>query len=118
MNQPSDEYKIAINYIEFNVKDIQQSKIFYQSLGWTFTDFGPAYCKFDSGAIKGGFAQADHVHSAGGALVVLYTEQIEQSLQCVKDAGGTIVQEIFSFPGGRRFHFKDLDGYELAVWSH
>lgn len=118
MNQISGEQKNSINYIEFNVKDIQQSKAFYQHLGWTFTDFGTAYCEFDSGALKGGFAQADHVQSAGGALIILYSDNLEQSLQRVTDAGATIVQEIFSFPGGRRFHFRDLDGYELAIWSH
>ncbi|RKG35927.1 VOC family protein [Acinetobacter rongchengensis] len=117
MDQPMTRQKNSINYIEFNVKDIQQSKAFYQHLGWTFTDFGPAYCEFDSGEIKGGFAQTDDVQSAGGALIILYSDHLEHSLQCVKEAGATIVQDIFSFPGGRRFHFKDLDGYELAIWS-
>ena len=117
MDQPMTRQKNSINYIEFNVKDIQQSKAFYQYLGWTFTDFGPAYCEFDSGEIKGGFAQTDDVQSAGGALIILYSDHLEHSLQCVKEAGATIVQDIFSFPGGRRFHFKDLDGYELAIWS-
>lgn len=110
--------KISINYIEFNVKDIHQSKAFYQHLGWTFTDFGPSYCEFDTGVIKGGFAQSNHVQSEGGSLIILYSDHLEQSLQCVKEADGTIVQEIFSFPGGRHFHFKDLDDYELAIWSH
>jgi len=118
MDQSASRQKISINYIEFKVKDILQSKKFYQNLGWTFTDFGPAYCEFDSGEIKGGFTQSDNVQSSGGALIVLYSIQLEQSLMCVKEAGATIVQEIFSFLGGRRFHFKDLDGYEIAIWSH
>lgn len=117
MNQKSDEQNNSINYIEFNVKDIQQSKAFYQHLGWRFTDFGSTYCEFDSGVIKGGFAQSDHVQSEGGALIILYSHDLEQSLQRVKDAGAIIIKEIFSFPGGRRFHFNDLDGYELAIWS-
>ncbi|AWL29126.1 bleomycin resistance protein [Acinetobacter defluvii] len=118
MIQTSVNEKISINYIEFNVKDIKQTKAFYQHLGWTFTDFGSSYCEFDSGVIKGGFAQSDTVQSGGGALVILYSDHLEHSLQCVKEAGGTIVRDIFSFPGGRRFHFKDLDDYELAIWSN
>jgi uncharacterized protein len=118
MDRSMAHQKISINYIEFKVKDVAQSKRFYQSLGWTFTDFSPAYCEFDSGEIKGGFEQSDCVQSSGGALIVLYSAQLEQSLMAVKEAGATIVQEIFSFPGGRRFHFKDLDGYEIAIWSH
>lgn len=118
MDKSAARQKISINYIEFKVKDVVQSKRFYQNLGWTFTDFGPEYCEFDSGEIKGGFAQSDDVQSSGGALIVLFSAQLEQSLVCVKEAGATIVQEIFSFPGGRRFHFKDLDGYEIAIWSH
>jgi uncharacterized protein len=118
MSQVSGDQKVSINYIEFSVKDIQQSKAFYQHLGWTFIDFGPAYCEFDSGEIKGGFAQSEHIESRGGALIILYSDHLEHSLVCVKEAGANIVQEIFSFPGGRRFHFKDLDGYELAIWSH
>ena len=117
MDQTLSDQKNAINYIEFNVKDIQKSKAFYQHLGWTFIDFGSAYCEFNSGALKGGFAQSDNVKSSGGVLIILYSHDLEGSLQRVKDAGATIVQEIFSFPGGRRFHFQDLDGYELAIWS-
>ncbi len=117
MEQILSNQKVSINYIEFNVENIQKSKSFYQHLGWIFTDFGTAYCEFDSGSIKGGFAQSSNSQSAGGALIILYSDDLEYSLQCVKNAGATIVQEIFNFPGGRRFHFKDLDGYELAIWS-
>ncbi len=53
----------------------------------------------------------------GTALVILYSPDLEQSLQKVKEAGGTISKEIFSFPGGRRFHFKEPGGSELAIWS-
>ena len=35
----------------------------------------------------------------------------------IKASGGTIVKPIFSFPGGRRFHFTDPNGNELSVWS-
>ena len=117
MSQSDIKSQVSINYVEFKVKDITRTKAFYGNLGWTFTDFGAEYCEFDSGYTKGGFAQSDEVQSAGGALVILFSHDLEQSLQCVKEAGATIVQDIFSFLGGRRFHFKDLDGYELAIWA-
>jgi predicted enzyme related to lactoylglutathione lyase len=38
-------------------------------------------------------------------------------VQAVTAAGGEIVKPIFAFPGGRRFHFREPGGNELAVWS-
>lgn len=107
----------CINYIEFNVADIARSKDFYgTAFGWTFTDFGPDYCEFSDGHMKGGF-NANGAVAAGGPLVVLYGSDLAEIQQRIEDAGGTIVKPIFEFPGGRRFHFTDPDGYELAVWS-
>jgi uncharacterized protein len=107
----------CIDYIEFNVDDIAQSKIFYgKAFGWTFTDFGPDYCEFSDGNMKGGFDQTGTV-SLGGPLVVLYGADLADMQRRVAAAGGNIVKPIFEFPGGRRFHFTDPDGYELAVWS-
>lgn len=110
--------KISINYIEFEVSNIEQSKSFYGQLGWTFIDYGPEYCEFDSGNLKGGFSlttvRNDHSH---GALIVLYTHDLDQSFELIKKTEATIVHEIFEFPGGRRFEFYDLDGYKLAIWS-
>ncbi len=111
--------KTAINYIEFGCKDIPSIKAFYsKAFGWEFTDYGPDYAAFNDGTTDGGFyhAGADWA-PAGNPLVVLYTTDLEGMLQQVKDAGGTITQEIFAFPGGRRFHFADPDGNILAVWS-
>jgi predicted enzyme related to lactoylglutathione lyase len=109
--------KVTVNYVEFKVRNILRSKTFYTHLGWSFVDFDEHYCEFDSGGFKGGFAQVETVDSSGGALLVLYTEQLEHSLDVVNLAGGHIIQPIFAFPGGRRFHFRDPDGYELAIWS-
>ena len=107
-----------INYIELNVRDIGKAKAFYrQAFGWTFTDYGPEYAEFSDGAMKGGFTTLAPPSPAGGPLVVLYADQLEAARGSVLAAGGTISREIFSFPGGRRFHFKDADGYQLAVWS-
>lgn len=109
--------QITINYVEFNVKDIARSKKFYAVLGWTFADFGTTYCEFNTGDIKGGFYQTDDINAQGGPLVILYGQYLEETLATLKAAGAEITQPITEFPGGRRFHFKDLDGYELAVWS-
>ena len=107
----------CINYIEFNVADIARSKDFYgKAFGWSFTDYGPNYCEFSDGHMKGGFNAGGPVQP-GGPLVVLYGADLTEILDRVDDAGGKIVKPIFEFPGGRRFHFTDPDGYELAVWS-
>lgn len=107
-----------IDYVEFNVTDIGRSKNFYGSaFGWSFTDYGPAYCEFNDGRLKGGLTTTAPVRAAGGPLVILYADDLEDTVKRVEAAGGQIVKPIFSFPGGRRFHFADPDGYELAVWS-
>ncbi|WLS02552.1 VOC family protein [Shinella oryzae] len=107
-----------IDYIEFNVADIARSKAFYGSaFGWTFTDYGPQYCEFQDGRLTGGFTTTAPVRAQGGPLIILFADELEEILARVEAAGGTVVQPIFDFPGGRRFHFTDPDGYELAVWS-
>ncbi|NVP57107.1 VOC family protein [Mycoplana rhizolycopersici] len=107
-----------IDYIEFNVADIARSKAFYGSaFGWTFTDYGPEYCEFQDGRLSGGFTTLAPVNAAGGPLVILFADDLEDALTRVETAGGRIARPIFPFPGGRRFHFADPDGYELAVWS-
>ena len=107
----------CIDYIEFNVADIVRSKQFYgNALGWTFTDYGADYCEFSDGRMKGGFAAGGPV-TPGGPLVVLYGSDLGDVQARVESAGGSIVKPVFEFPGGRRFHFTDPDGYELAVWS-
>jgi uncharacterized protein len=106
----------TINYLEFNVSNIDRYKEFYgQAFGWTFTDYGPDYCEFTDGQMKGGFDATGDV-SSGGPLVVLYGADLSELSESVEAAGGKIVKPIFEFPGGRRFHFTDPDGYELAVW--
>ena len=108
---------IRLNYIELNVADIARSKAFYGSaFGWTFTDYGPEYTEFSDGAMKGGFTTLGQ-SQPGGPLVVLYADDLEAAQRRVEAAGGDIARAIYDFPGGRRFHFVDPDGYELAVWS-
>jgi predicted enzyme related to lactoylglutathione lyase len=106
-----------IDYVEFNVSDIERARKFYGSaFGWSFKDYGPNYCEFNDGRLTGGFALGE-TESAGGPLVVLFADDLEQTQRRVEDAGGKVVKPIFSFPGGRRFHFADPEGYQLAVWS-
>jgi len=108
---------LRIDYIEFNVADIAASKAFYgAAFGWSFTDYGPEYCEFGDGRLTGGFTTMGKPQP-GGPLVALYADDLEASLTAVERAGGKIVKPITAFPGGRRFHFGDPDGYELAVWS-
>jgi hypothetical protein len=108
-----------INYVEFPVADMAATKKFYtDAFGWTYTDYGPTYASFNNAGIDGGFdAESGKKPSAKGALVVMYAPDIEACLARVTKAGGKIVKPIFDFPGGRRFHFLDPNGNELAVWS-
>lgn len=106
-----------IDNIEFNVLDIARSKEFYGgAFGWTFIDYGPAYTEFTDGRLTGGFTMGEPVR-LGGPLIILYSDDLVQAEIRIKNAGGSISRDVFSFPGGRRFHFIDPDGYELAVWS-
>ena len=106
-----------IDYIEFPVTDIAAAKKFYGGVfGWEMKDWGPEYASFKDGRLGGGFRAATEV-VRGGSLVVLYAIDLEGIKESIESNGGTIVQDIFSFPGGRRFHFLDPSGNELAVWS-
>ncbi|WP_431019353.1 VOC family protein [Burkholderia cepacia] len=106
-----------IDNIEFNVSDIGRSKAFYGSVfGWTLTDYGPTYTEFHDGRIAGGLTTGEPVRP-GGPLVILYADDLAEIQRRIEATGATINRRTFSFPGGRRFHFIDPDGYELAVWS-
>jgi len=106
-----------IDYIEFKAKDLEITKNFYSTLfGWTFIDYGPTYCSFSESGIAGGFEKTEDAIT-NGALIVLYHEDLETLIPAVIRAGGKLAKDIFPFPGGRRFHFKDPSGNELAVWS-
>ena len=109
-----------IDYIEFACADFDAVQSFYeQAFGWSFVDYGPEYRSFTDGKMNGGFRRAELAASteSGGPLVILYAEDLEATKDKVIESGGTIVQDIFSFPGGRRFHFGDPNNNELAVWS-
>jgi len=106
-----------IDYIEFPATEVAKTKAFYERVfGWKFTDYGPDYTSFEDGRIAGGFTKEGKV-THGGPLVVLYATDLAATEKKVRDAGGVITKDAFPFPGGRRFHFTDPSGNELAVWS-
>lgn len=108
-----------INYIELPLDKVAETKAFYgKAFGWEFTDWGPDYLSFSGAGIDGGFnGEASASDPGVGVLVILYADDLAGTLETVKEAGGEITKPIYSFPGGRRFHFLDPNGNELAVWS-
>jgi predicted enzyme related to lactoylglutathione lyase len=106
-----------IDYIELKAVELNAVKAFYSTVfDWKFTDYGPTYSSFENSGVYGGFELSDEP-IVNGALVILYHENLEEVQQKVIQSGGEISKAIFSFPGGRRFHFLDPSGNELAVWS-
>jgi predicted enzyme related to lactoylglutathione lyase len=115
MSQPKPQNQI--DYVELPATDIARTKEFYGlAFGWKFEDYGPSYTSFHDGRIAGGFT-LDAPAPARGLLLVIYASDLAAAQKKIESAGGTIIKEIFSFPGGRRFHFADPNGNELAVWS-
>ncbi len=110
-----------INYIEFPAKDIKATKEFFTTVfGWSFIDYGPEYTAFSNEGIDGGFFRSTLSVSTenGSALIVFYSNNLEQTQGKIENAGGSIIKAIYSFPGGRRFHFTDPSNNEYAVWSN
>ncbi|MFQ3265166.1 MAG: putative enzyme related to lactoylglutathione lyase [Alteromonadaceae bacterium] len=109
-----------INYVELPAKNIPATKAFFErAFAWSFIDYGEEYTAFSNSGIEGGFFLSKLVsRTANGAcLLVLLSDNLEATERRIRSAGGTISQAIFSFPGGRRFHFTEPSGNELAVWS-
>jgi len=109
-----------INYVEFPARDIHATKAFFHhAFGWSFEDFGPEYAAFSNQGLDGGFFKSDLTASTehGSALIVFYSRDLEATQAKIESAGGVIAKPIFSFPGGRRFHFVEPSGNEFAVWS-
>lgn len=106
-----------INYVELKAKDLEKIKKFYTAaFNWTFTDYGPNYIAFSDSGLEGGFEKTEN-DIVNGVLVVLYHSNLDAIKNKIVKSGGEISKDTFSFPGGRRFQFKDPSGNELAVWS-
>lgn len=109
-----------INYLEFPSKDLIVTKRFFSKVfGWEFEDFGPEYTAIHNAGLDGGFFKSRQSASTenGSVLVVIYSAGLEDTQGKIEASGGSIVKPIFTFPGGRRFHFCDPTGNEYAVWS-
>lgn len=109
-----------INYVEFPSEDLTKTKTFFEkTFGWEFQDFGPEYSAFSNQGLDGGFfkSQSSAKTATGSALIVFFSDNLENTMSKIENNKGKIVKPIFSFPGGRRFHFEEPGGNEFAVWS-
>jgi hypothetical protein len=117
---PVDQRDLTVNYIELPAGDFEKTTSFYGAVfNWNFQEYGDNYLAFFDATIYGGFFKSDKRSQVenGAALVVFYAADLEAIYKRIQGEGGKIEKEIFSFPGGRRFHFLDPNGNELAVWS-
>jgi predicted enzyme related to lactoylglutathione lyase len=112
----------SLDYTELVVTDLAAATAFYtEAFGWTFVDYGPGYAGIASpsgdGSEVGGLLLADEARPVGGPLVLLYSDDLDATMDAITAAGGAILQLPYEFPGGRRLHFADPSGNELGVWA-
>ena len=108
---------MKIDYIELSSFDFAATRAFYEAaFGWGFEAWGDDYLAFSGAGLDGGFRKTAEPPPRGGALVILYADDLPVAERAVAQAGGTITAH-HDFPGGRRFHFTDPTGNELAVWT-
>ena len=107
-----------IDYVELPSASAHElTRAFYRkAFGWTFTDYGPTYSAVEGGAVAIGL-QGDREEALSAPLPIVRVDDLEAAFDAVEKAGGHIAKPIISFPGGRRFHFIDPGGNELAVWQ-
>ncbi|MBT8108243.1 MAG: VOC family protein [Gammaproteobacteria bacterium] len=107
-----------IDYVEIPVTDIGRARAFLEAMfGWSFQEWGDDYLSFNDGRLNGGIRLAPEAAPATGVLLVFYSDDLERDVERVRKLGGRVSQDIFSFPGGRRFHFVDPVGTEFAIWA-
>lgn len=107
----------SLDYIELPAPDLAAQKRFYgEVFGWSFVDYGPDYTAFTAHGREGGLNPERKAVREGGALLVLYANDLD-SVEAKVRAGGAEITEHHDFPGGRRFHFRDPGGNEIAVWT-
>jgi predicted enzyme related to lactoylglutathione lyase len=111
------DHDLRVDYVEFGATDIKGTRRFYERVfGWQFEDYGPDYTSFRDGRLSGGFTRDAPVRPAN-PLIVIYAARLEEVEAKIRSEGGRIVRPAYEFPGGRRFHFTDPSGNELAVWT-
>ncbi|MFC7494077.1 MULTISPECIES: VOC family protein [unclassified Nocardioides] len=110
----------AIDYVELGAPELEATRAFYESaFGWRFNDYGPDYAGIvapDGDGEVGGLNRAGSA-GRGGVLVLLFSDDLDATVDAVRSAGGEVVEGPYEFPGGRRFHFTDPSGNELGVWA-
>lgn len=109
---------LKLDYIEFKTTDRVATKAFFADVfGWRYQEYGEAYTAILDAGLDGGFYDAEEPVRDGAMLVIFFSEELEKTREAVLAAGGELTKEIFSFPGGRRFHFREPGGNEFAVWA-
>src|ERR1700736_5836430 len=108
-----ESLKRTIDYIEMASRHLAETKKFFSALlGWTFQDYGPDYASFDDGRTTAGFFTSTKTaeEKSGSPLIVFYYPDLAKMVNDVKKLDGEITKEIFEFPGGHRFHFREPGG--------
>lgn len=105
---------MKIDYVEFSSPELEATQSFFaKAFGWSFVEYGPDYRDIQNAGLGGGVERGQ----LRSPLIVLKADDLEGALAAVKAAGGEITKEIFDFPGGRRFEFKEPGGNAMAVWN-
>jgi len=105
---------MKIDYVEFTSPALEDTQSFFAAaFGWSFVDYGPDYRDIQNAGTGGGIERG----ALRAPLIVLRTDDLDDALARIRDAGAEITKEIFDFPGGRRFQFREPGGTEMAVWS-
>ena len=110
----------VIDYVELPAHDLPATRAFYeQAFDWQFTEYGPEYAgiRSHSGEGEGGGLDGTAGPDRRAPLVLLYSDDLDATVEAVKAAGGKVIREPYQFPGGRRFHFADPSGTELGVYT-
>jgi len=111
----------VIDYIEFAVDDLEQSKTFYaKALGWEFNDYGSDYSGIKdprTGGEFGGLNPSPVASRGQGVLALIRTDDADAALASVLEAGGGVRIAMHEYPGGRRFMFADPSGNVLGVYE-
>ena len=106
-----------LDYVELPGTDLAATRRFYeQAFGWTMTEFAPTYAATTTGDTDIGI-QSSPPDRPAAPLPVVQVKDLEAAMAAIEGAGGTVLKPITAFPGGRRFHFADPSGNELAVWQ-
>jgi predicted enzyme related to lactoylglutathione lyase len=105
-----------IDYLEFPSSDgLKTRRFFEEAFEWSFVSYGPTYHAIEAAGIDAGI-QGDAAEATAAPLPVVRTTDLDAARRAVELAGGVVTRAPFNFPGGRRFHFREPGGTEMAVW--